>query len=127
MEIIQKQEWGEITRFLIVETTENGIASIKISIVNEDSRIHYGDLQAFVGDLWVDEAIRGKGHGTRLLQKAESIARDRGIDKVLAKLQWKWHPDEAIAFFDKHGYKLIFGPNEFRTIIMGKDFGKNGK
>ena len=56
----------------------------------------------YVDILWVHESHRRKGIGTKLLQKAESEARDRGCHHVhLETMSW-----QAPEFYKKHGYEL---------------------
>ncbi|MFI2642905.1 GNAT family N-acetyltransferase [Streptomyces sp. NPDC018610] len=54
--------------------------------------------------LWVDARHRGAGLGSRLLARAERIARDRR-DCTGARLEtWDF---QAPAFYRRHGYKVI--------------------
>ena len=54
----------------------------------------------FVSHLWVDERVRGRDWGTRLLAGLEAAARERGCDKA--------HLDtfsfQALGFYEKRGY-----------------------
>jgi GNAT superfamily N-acetyltransferase len=52
--------------------------------------------------LWVSEAARGAGHGTRLMDKAESYARSRGA--VGATLET--YSFQARPFYERLGYEL---------------------
>ncbi|MFF8592652.1 GNAT family N-acetyltransferase [Streptomyces sp. NPDC015220] len=54
--------------------------------------------------LWVDAAHRGAGLGSRLLARAERIARDRR-DCTAARLEtWDF---QAPDFYRRHGYKVV--------------------
>jgi GNAT superfamily N-acetyltransferase len=57
-----------------------------------------------VNDLWVTEAERGKGHATRLLEAAESYAKEKGC--IGAALDT--HNPHARALYQRLGYE-VFG------------------
>ena len=57
----------------------------------------------YVAKLWVDESVRGKGVGSRLLQAAEELARSRGCTNVsLDTFDFQARP-----FYEKLGYQLF--------------------
>ena len=57
----------------------------------------------YVDVLWLDEKFRGRGIGTKLLNKAEYEARLRGCHHVhLETMSW-----QAPEFYKKRGYTLI--------------------
>lgn len=60
-----------------------------------------------VGHLWVAEAVRGRGHGTRLMADAEDYARSRG--GMAATLDT--HSFHARPFYERLGYR-VFGTLE---------------
>jgi GNAT superfamily N-acetyltransferase len=60
-----------------------------------------------VGYLWVSEAIRGQGHGSRLLQAAEAYALRRGAIGVTLET----HSFQARPFYERLGY-AVFGSLE---------------
>jgi GNAT superfamily N-acetyltransferase len=63
-----------------------------------------GDMgwnSAFVGILWVDEAARGKGVGTRLMREVERLARRRGC----ALIHLNTFSFQAPKFYEKLGYR----------------------
>lgn len=62
----------------------------------------YGCL--YIGQLWVDEPLRGKGYGTELMQKAEELARKSGA-KFIAVNTFDW---EALDFYKKLGFYVEF-------------------
>ena len=58
----------------------------------------------YVSKLWVDDMLRGEGHGARLLQTAEDHARDVGcIGSYLDTFEYQARP-----FYEKFGY-VLFG------------------
>lgn len=67
----------------------------------------YGWL--FVAYLWVDDHLRGQGHGTRLLDAAEQYARDR-------KCTWAYldtHSWQARPLYEKRGYEVFATLDDF--------------
>ena len=56
-----------------------------------------------VGVLWVSEVARRQGHGSRLLQAAESYARERGcLGVFLDTFSFQARP-----FYERHGYAVF--------------------
>jgi GNAT superfamily N-acetyltransferase len=75
-----------------------------------------------VNFLWVSETLRGQGHGTRLMQSAEALARERGA--FGANLET--HTFQAPEFYAKLGYS-VFGriddyPPGFSKLFLSKRF-----
>jgi len=62
----------------------------------------YGGL--FVGQLWVAEQLRGKGYGTQLMQKAETLAKESECN-FIAVNTFDW---EALEFYKKLGFYVEF-------------------
>ena len=62
----------------------------------------YGGL--FVGQLWVKEQIRGMGYGTKLMQKAEALAKESRCN-FMAVNTFDW---EALDFYKKLGFFVEF-------------------
>ncbi len=58
----------------------------------------------YVDILWLSDAIRGQGYGSRLLAEAERIAQERGcMAAQLDTMSW-----QAVGFYERHGYS-VFG------------------
>ena len=56
-----------------------------------------------IDGLWVDEALRGRGLGSRLLLRSEAIAIERGC-----RGSWLGTFDfQARAFYERHGYTVF--------------------
>ena len=57
-----------------------------------------------IGILWVDESVRGRDWGTRLMDHAEAYGREHGCHSVLLDT----HSFQARPFYEKRGYE-VFG------------------
>lgn len=73
----------------------------------------------FIRWFWIDEALRGKGHGRRLLDASEDEGRRRACTAVyLDTFEFQARP-----FYEKHGYK-VFGtldyPEGFKRYFLQK-------
>ena len=72
-------------------------------------------------NLWVSEACRGQDVGTRLLERLEAAARDRGCRHVLLDTLGF----QARGFYEKFGYVVRWTqegyPKEGRKFFMTKD------
>jgi ribosomal protein S18 acetylase RimI-like enzyme len=76
-----------------------------------------------VDHFWVDEALRGQGHGSRLLDRAEEVARMHGA--IGAHLTTSTF--QAPGFYEKQGYaeigRLKDRPPGHDRIWMSKRWG----
>ena len=63
----------------------------------------------FVGQLWVSEKLRGQGYGTKLMEKAETLARKSGC-RFMAVNTMDW---EALDFYKKLGFYVEFERHGF--------------
>jgi GNAT superfamily N-acetyltransferase len=57
----------------------------------------------FVEVLWVSDVLRGRGHGSALLARAERVARERGARKATLDTA----EFQARGFYLKHGYRVF--------------------
>ena len=62
----------------------------------------YGSL--YIDSLWIEKMLRHQGWGTKLMQAAENIGRERGARFVTVNtMDW-----EALPFYEKLGYSIEF-------------------
>jgi ribosomal protein S18 acetylase RimI-like enzyme len=62
----------------------------------------YGSL--YIDSLWIDKTLRHRGYGTKLVQEAEKIGKDRGaVFVTLNTMDW-----EGLSFYQKLGYSIEF-------------------
>ena len=85
-ETIVAEEDGQIVAFIIME-------------------VHRTRRTATVVTLDVREAYRRRGYGTQLLQRAEEILADYGVE--LYDLQVDVTNRNAISFYKKHGFDVV--------------------
>ena len=70
--------------------------------------------------LWVDPAVRGQDWGTKLMDRAEAYARERGAHSA----ELDTHSFQARPFYERRGYE-VFGtldgyPNEHKKFYLRK-------
>ena len=73
-----------------------GSLSIKSNLWNEA-------FVGFVDEMVVDEAHRGRGIGTQILDHLISWARDRGCNRI--ELDSAFHRKDAHAFYERRGFQ----------------------
>jgi len=67
-----------------------------------NGNIGYGWM--YVDQLWLHETLRRQGYGTKLMQAAEKLAKDKGcISAAVNTMDW-----EALDFYKKLGYEVEF-------------------
>lgn len=74
----------------------------------------------FVAILWVDEALRGTGHATKLMDAAEDYARQRKCHSAYLDT----HSWQARPFYEKRGYEVFATldgfPGEHKKFFLKK-------
>ncbi|KRC46218.1 MULTISPECIES: helix-turn-helix domain-containing GNAT family N-acetyltransferase [unclassified Nocardioides] len=80
-----------------------------------------GPATAEVKRMWVDDAWRGAGLGSRMLRHLEELARGRGFERVV--LDTNGTLLEAIAMYERAGYERIdrYNDNPYAEAFFAKD------
>ena len=68
----------------------------------------------YISYLWVDEAVRGKGWATQLMDQAEAYARERGCHSV----ELDTHSFQARPFYERRGYEVFGQLEDFLIGIL---------
>jgi len=117
LDFVEKPDEDELTTFFDMLRSYNrskaGTSNHKelcIFLRDDDGKIvgglngetYWGWL--YVENLVVDESVRTKGYGSKLLQAAEDEARNRGCSFV----HLDTYSFQALPFYKKHGY-TVFG------------------
>ncbi|MDW9178593.1 GNAT family N-acetyltransferase [Legionella pneumophila] len=64
--------------------------------------MYYGCL--YIDSLWIDESLRHKNIGTRLIESAEALGKERGcLFSTVNTMDW-----EALGFYQKMGYAVEY-------------------
>lgn len=100
----QRQRWPNKVRYIITEETPIGSASVQLELWDEPQDWDGFKGTAFIWGLWVDEPIRRKGYATRLMDRAEQIAKENGHDAVFIEWFIKESPIEISYWYDRRGY-----------------------
>lgn len=81
--------------------------------------IYYGCF--YIDQLWLHDSLRGKGYGTKLMNMAEQLAKDRKC-LFLSVNTMDW---EAKDFYLRHGYNIEFERggylNDSQMYFLRKD------
>lgn len=134
IEAATKEESEYIRRRLIEynaqhvpEHLRNRYEEINLTVKDEDGRVVGGMLAEFcwnwieVHILWVDDAVRRSGYGSKLLQQIETIAREKECNF----LKLNTFSFQAPEFYKKKGYREIAvledAPSGSRHYYFKKD------
>jgi GNAT superfamily N-acetyltransferase len=92
-----------------------GYAPLVLSLRDEASQLRGGVLASTtwnwlsIDALWVDHALRGLGHGRRLMLHAEQVAADRGCTRArLDTFDFQARP-----FYERLGYRVYARLDDF--------------
>lgn len=123
---IEEKDRAEILEKLIeynlARIEDKNPKELGIYLENEEGRKIAGLIGETHGNwlliafLWVEEDLRGQHIGSRLLQQAEAIARERGCKYAFLDT----FSFQAPLFYQKHGYKEVFSLEEYP--LTGKRF-----
>lgn len=115
-----QQKWLGLDTWLL---TEGEKGSVQLTIYHEPQ----GDFRvsAYIKQLWVETGHRRQGVGTRLMDRAERIARELGRDSVFLE----WHPEEAakhaLQMYRSRGY-LTVSKNPDGCCLLRKELKQDG-
>jgi len=91
------QAGGDTPHYLVI-TVRDGSRNVVGGLVGAT---YLGWLQ--IQAVWMSDALRGQGYGTRLMRRAEAVARERGCPRVfLETLSF-----QALPFYEKLGYQVV--------------------
>jgi GNAT superfamily N-acetyltransferase len=133
--VVEEKTTGKAARAVVKglvahNTARAGRSKFKrfaVSVRDDEDEIRGGIIAytlwnwCFIELLWLDEAVRGSGLGTELMQRAETIAASRGARHVYVDT----FSFQADGFYQGLGYE-IFGeltdfPPGHRRIWLKKD------
>lgn len=98
--IIQEQKWNEYTRIIIID--EGGSVQLSLYPQKPDD-----DETAFIYSLYVDDSNRRKHIASLLMDKAESIAKEKGYKSVLLSWDKKDTHYEILEWYKRRGYAVV--------------------
>lgn len=107
----------ELVAFADQFTPPRNYRELGVALRDADGNVCGGITASTVWDwlqisvLWVPEALRGAGHGHRLLERIEQLARECGCNH--SKLDT--FEFEALAFYESHGYVRQSQTDDFPT------------
>jgi len=90
--LVAQDEQGEVL----------GYAMLQVKSVGADHPILLARTFLYLDDLCVDEAARGRGVGTALMQGARELAKSRGIEKIELNV-WECNRN-AMRFYERLGF-----------------------
>ncbi len=105
---VLRQEWEEMltsdhqTTFFGEDDDGRHVAFVAVSVRSDYVEESNSRPVGYLEGLYVDEEYRHRGIGKRLVQVAESWAKERGC-KEMGSDTWDWNTD-SIAFHEKVGF-----------------------
>lgn len=106
---------GELVDFNLARIEDKNPKELGIYLRNKQGNIIAGLMGETHGNwltiefLWVNEDLRGQSVGSQILEKAESIAKERGCNFAFLDT----FSFQAPAFYKKHGYQEAFILEEY--------------
>lgn len=108
--------WGKLIEYNVAKIDQeynNVFEKVNLTLRNEEQQVYGGLFGVFYWDclridlLWIDEEFRKNGYGSKLLEEAENIARNKGC-KHIELNTYSFH---APFFYIKNEFQ-IFGTLE---------------
>jgi len=100
----------------VAESSSELVGFATVSVVTESSSLMQPVRYARVGSICVQESMRGKGVGGRLMAQAESWALEQGAADIQLNV-WAFN-QPALALYKELGY-------EVRSLSLGKALSQN--
>lgn len=97
----QKQIWHDHIRILITTSDDKG--SIQLNLY--DAKQDFGGT-AVIYALWVDPLFRRQKYASKLLTRAEDLAKVSGHDSVFMEWELEDTPKEILDWYLSIGYRL---------------------
>ena len=92
--------------FNIIAVDGDKICGFMCLLIQEKSRNGYVHSKvAYIYNFGVDEAMRSRGIGGRMLQTAESFLQTKGVEAV--ELSVFMFNQRALTFYEKNGYRTL--------------------
>lgn len=113
---IQKQTWSRRTLYLLL--TDGG--SAQLDIYTQPQGV-YG-IGAFIHNLWVQPYCRREGKAKELLDKAEDIAHNLGINAVYLEWGAADTPTWMLDHYKRRSYEVLELGNGY--ALLKKSFNK---
>ncbi|SDQ63263.1 GNAT family N-acetyltransferase [Natronobacterium texcoconense] len=93
-------EDDDVTDYLVVHEGET-IGFVTLREGHHPSRQHSHYLR--VVNFAIDDEHRNRGHGSRVLERVEKLARERGCDHL--KVSCEWENEDARRFYRETGFR----------------------
>jgi len=94
------------TEFLLIGDPETGVAQVRYRL-----SVWTGSEDAWLEDVYVDEAARGKGHGRTLVMAAIERARSRRCGRI--QLDANRDNEAAVKLYESLGFVPVHNPAKF--------------
>lgn len=119
--IEQIQRWPGKFRHIIMIDSPFGSASVQLELWDEPQDWDGFKGKVFLFALWVDETLRRQGLASRLMDRAEQIARENGHEYVYLDWSIKESPNEIFEWYVRRGYDdVAFSVGENANALMRK-------
>jgi len=89
-----------VTIYLVVHEDDT-VGYVTLREGSHPSRTYSRYLR--IVDLVIDEAHRNEGHGSRVVERVEDLARERGCDHL--KVACEWNNEDARRFYRDAGFR----------------------
>lgn len=112
--IIQRQKWLNFRRIVIFDN--HGSVQLELN----DKPVGNQNIGAYIYALWVDEDYHRKGLATKLIRKAEELAKKNGYDRVF--LEWSAFEatPETLQWYLRSEYKAQTEKVNAKVILLVK-------